>query len=71
MRKKLPKFSKGQTAITKGTRFLPEGTHVKILAGGDAAHGDKWHVRVLSEEPRFQGLAGLYYVREDCLLPVG
>lgn len=69
MKKKLPKFSKRAIAVTKGTRFLPEGMRVKILAGGDDAHGNMWHVRVLSDEPRWRGLAGLYYVREDCLVP--
>lgn len=68
-RAKGPKFARGQTCVTKGTRFLPEGTRVKILAGGDLAHGDMWYVRILNEEPRWRGLAGLYYVREDCLAP--
>jgi hypothetical protein len=69
MKKKVPKFAKDQICVTKGTRFLPEGTRVKIRAGGDDAHGEMWSVRILSSEPHFQGLAGLWLVREDCLVP--
>ena len=58
---------------TKGTRFLPEGLEVKVLGGPLPQHDDDkppmWHVRVVSDEDCYQGLAGLYYVREDCLVP--